>query len=117
MSRRARFRRERIAEALTCWQCRTLKAKADVQLLSLFIVNERTGILYAPAGPVAELGVYENHLQQWIPGAELRGEPAVSPFTAMLSARLNGKTQRYLLVEKRHFRHQDAALICGFRKF
>ena len=77
----------------------------------LFIINEHCKILYVTAGHAAELGVYENQLQQWVPGAQLRSGPEMGPFIAKLSARVGGKTQRYLLVEKRHFRHQDAAVI------
>lgn len=62
-------------------------------------------------GHAAKLRAYEDHLKRWIPGAELVTEPQLVPFVARLTARVGRKTQRYLLVEKRHLRHQDAAVI------
>lgn len=77
----------------------------------MFIINEQNIILYMPARKAAQLSVYEDHLQRWIRGAELVTGPETGPFIARVSARISGKTHRYLLVEKRHFRHQDAAVI------
>jgi hypothetical protein len=68
-------------------------------------------MLFMMAGQPAQLRPYGDHLKRWTKGAELVAEPETGPFTAQLSVRVGGKTQRYLLVEKRHFRHQDAAVI------
>jgi hypothetical protein len=66
---------------------------------------------YMSSGHAARLLAYEDHVNRWVPGAELVTEAQPTPFDAQLVARVGGKTQRYLLVEKRHFRHQDAAVI------
>jgi hypothetical protein len=68
-------------------------------------------MLYMSTGQATQLRAYEDHLKRWVPGAELVTEPQPTPFDAQLVARVGGKKQRYLLVEKRHFRHQDAAVI------
>lgn len=76
-----------------------------------FIINKQDKMLYMTARQAAQLRRYENHLQRWIRGADLVTGPETGPFIARLSARISGKPHRYLLVEKRHFRHQDAAVI------
>lgn len=62
-------------------------------------------------GHAARLRAYEDQFNRWVPRAELLTEAQPTPFVAQLVARVGGRTQRYLLVEKRHFRHQDAAVI------
>lgn len=66
---------------------------------------------YMSTGHAAQLRAYEEHFNRWAPGAELVTQPQTVPFVAQLIARIGGKPQRYLVVEKRHFRHQDAAVI------
>jgi hypothetical protein len=78
----------------------------------LFIINEQATLLYmSSTGHAARLRAYEDHFNRWVPGAELVTEPQPTPFDAQLIARVGGRKLRYLLVEKRHFRHQDAAVI------
>lgn len=60
----------------------------------------------------ADLHLYRAALDKWIPKAEIR--PPARPlerFDGVVAWRTAGQTIRYLLAVKRHFRHQDAAVI------
>jgi hypothetical protein len=62
--------------------------------------------------PTADLDLYRPALNQWMPKAEVR--PPAGPlgrFDGLLALRVAGKAVRYLIEEKRHFRHQDAAVV------
>jgi hypothetical protein len=66
----------------------------------------------ARPAPAADLDLYRPALDQWMPKAEVR--PPTGPlgrFDGLLALRVAGKVVRYLLEEKRHFRHQDAAVV------
>jgi hypothetical protein len=60
----------------------------------------------------ADLDVYRPALDKWMPKADVR--PPTAPlerFDGLLVLRVAGKVVRYLLEEKRHFRHEDAAVV------
>lgn len=62
--------------------------------------------------PAADLDLYRPTLDKWMPRAEVR--PAAGPlarFDGLLAVRIGGKAIRYLVEEKRHFRHLDAAVV------
>ena len=62
--------------------------------------------------PLKDLDQYRPALDKWMPKAEVR--PARGPlgrFDGVLALRVAGNAVRYLLEEKRHFRHQDAAVV------
>ena len=66
----------------------------------------------ATLAPLADVAPYRPAVEKWMPHAEIR--PGTGPFArfdALLTVRVAGKTVRYLIEEKRHFRHQDAAVI------
>lgn len=66
----------------------------------------------ARPAPAADLNLYRPALDQWLPRAEVRaGTGPLARFDGFLAIRLAGKAVRYLIEEKRHFRHQDAAVI------
>lgn len=60
----------------------------------------------------ADLDLYRPALDRWMPGAEVR-PPAVplARFDGLLAVRVAGRVVRYLIDEKRHLRHQDAAVV------
>lgn len=81
--------------------------------VSLFIINEHDILsnMARPARP-ADLDLYRPTLDKWMPRAEVR--PAAGPvarFDGLLAVRIGGKAIRYLVEEKRHFRHLDAAVV------
>jgi hypothetical protein len=66
----------------------------------------------ARPAPAADLDLYRPALDKWMPRAEVR--PPVGPlarFDGLLAVRIGGKAIRYLVEEKRHFRHLDAAVV------
>ncbi len=66
----------------------------------------------ARPAPAADLEVYRPTLAMWMPQAELAAPAEPLPhFDGLLSLRLDGKTIRYLVEERRHFRHLDAAIV------
>jgi hypothetical protein len=80
---------------------------------TLFIINERDSISnMARPARAAHLAPYRPTLDKWMPRAGVR--PPAGPlaaFDGLLAARIGGKTIRYLIEEKRHFRHLDAAVV------
>lgn len=83
-----------------------------VHYIRLFIINEHDIIVNMPRLAHPELDLYRGALETWIPKAQIR-LPAVplGRFDGTLAWRAAGKTIRYLVEVKRHFRHQDAAVI------
>jgi hypothetical protein len=79
----------------------------------LFINNEHDILLIMPRVATAtDLEEYRPKLQEWMPKAEVR--PPARPlhgFDGVITMRTAGKTVRYLVEEKRHFRHQDARVV------
>jgi hypothetical protein len=79
----------------------------------MFIINEHAMLSnMARPAPTADLDLYRPVLEQWVPKAEVR--PPAAPlerFDGLLAFRVAGKRVRYLLKEKRHFRHEDAAVV------
>ncbi|MDQ3169374.1 MAG: type IV toxin-antitoxin system AbiEi family antitoxin [Acidobacteriota bacterium] len=66
----------------------------------------------ARQGAAADFDRYRPALDRWLPKAAIR--PAAGPlarFDGLLALRVAGKPLRYLMEEKRHFRHLDAAII------
>ncbi len=60
----------------------------------------------------ADLEPYRPALERWLPKADVRRPPGtVATFDGLLVLRVAGKPVRYLIQEKRHFRHLDAAVI------
>jgi len=60
----------------------------------------------------ADLDLYRPALQKWMPKAKIRpGAGPLTGFDGILEARVAGKAVRYLIEEKRHLRHLDAAAI------
>jgi hypothetical protein len=60
----------------------------------------------------ADLDLYRPTLDKWMPRAEVR--PPARPlarFDGLLAVRVGGKAIRYLVEERRHFRHLDAAVV------
>jgi len=79
----------------------------------LFIINEHC-ILSNMARPAraAELDLYRPTLDKWIPAAAVkRAAGPLVRFDGILETRVANRAVRYLIEEKRHFRHQDAAVI------
>jgi hypothetical protein len=60
----------------------------------------------------ADLDLYRPAFDKWMPKAQIR-QPAkpLERFDGVVAWRIAGKTIRYLVEVKRHFRHQDAAVI------
>jgi hypothetical protein len=60
----------------------------------------------------ADLDLHRPALDKWMPNAELR-LPArpLARFDGVVTWRMAGRTIRYLVEVKRHFRHQDAAVV------
>src|SRR4051794_35534691 len=79
----------------------------------MFIISERAILSnMARPAPAADLDLYRPVLDKWMPKAEVR--PLARPlgrFDGVLAVRVGGKAVRYLVEEKRHFRHQDAAVV------
>ncbi len=79
----------------------------------MFIINERAIMSnMARPAPAADLALYRPTLDKWMPRAEVR--PPAGPlarFDGLLAVRVGGKAIRYLVEEKRHFRHLDAAVV------
>lgn len=66
----------------------------------------------ARPAPVADLDPYRPTLDKWMPRAEVRAPTGpLVPFDGLLAVRVGGKAIRYLVEEKRHFRHLDAAVV------
>ena len=66
----------------------------------------------ARPAPDADLELYRPALDKWAPKAEMR--PPTGPlarFDGILAVRVGNKAIRYLVEEKRHFRHFDAGVI------
>jgi hypothetical protein len=66
----------------------------------------------ARPAPTADLDLYRPALDKWMPRIEVR--PPTGPlarFDGLLAVRIGGKAVRYLVEEKRHFRHLDAAIV------
>lgn len=62
--------------------------------------------------PAADLDLYRPALDKWMPKADVRRPTAqLAKFDGLLTLRVAGKRVRYLLEEKRHFRHEDAAVV------
>lgn len=79
----------------------------------MFIINEHDSMRnMARPALAADLDLYRPTLDKWMPTAEVR-PPAgpLAPFDGLLAVRIGGKTIRYLVEEKRHFRHLDAAVV------
>lgn len=79
----------------------------------MFIINEQSIIPnMARRGAPGDLHQYRPALEAWLPKAVVR--PAVGPlarFDGLLTLRVAGKAVRYLVEEKRHFRHLDAPVV------
>ena len=78
-----------------------------------FIINEHDIVpnMTRPA-QTADLEPYRPALERWLPKAEVRRPPGtVATFDGLLVLRVAGRPVRYLIEEKRHFRHLDAAVI------
>lgn len=88
-------------------------AATGVHQLTSFIINEHSIIVNMERPTQAvDLDLYRPVLGKWMPRAEVRENTAPhGGFDGLLAARVAGKTVRYLFEEKRHFRHQDAAVI------
>lgn len=87
--------------------------RRSVHNFMLFIINEHCIISNMPRpARAAELDLYRPALDKWIPTATVAraAEPLVR-FDGLLEARVGNRAVRYLIEEKRHFRHQDAAVI------
>lgn len=66
----------------------------------------------ARPAPAADLDLYRDALQKWMPRAEVRLPPDhLARFDGVVAVRIGGKAIRYLVEEKRHFRHLDAAVV------
>lgn len=66
----------------------------------------------ARPAPVADLDPYRPTLDKWMPRAEVRTTAGpLARFDGHLAFRVGGKAVRYLVEEKRHFRHLDAAVV------
>jgi hypothetical protein len=79
----------------------------------LFIINEHEIIAnMARPAQAADLDLYRPAFDKWMPKAQIR-QPAkpLERFDGVVAWRIAGKTIRYLVEVKRHFRHQDAAVI------
>lgn len=66
----------------------------------------------ARSTPAGDLDQYRPMLDTWMPKAEVH--PPAGPlahFDGLLTVRIGGKALRYLVEEKRHFRHLDAAVV------
>ncbi len=62
----------------------------------------------------AALEIYRDAIETWLPRATFRVPPArLAGADGVLTWRTAGRTTRYLVVEKRHFRHLDAAVIAA----
>lgn len=62
--------------------------------------------------PAADFEAYRPTLDKWMPRAELAAPDGRLPhFDGLLALRVGGQTIRYLVEEKRHFRHLDAAVV------
>ncbi|HTV00224.1 MAG TPA: hypothetical protein VMF13_06795 [Luteitalea sp.] len=62
--------------------------------------------------PAADFEVYRPTLDKWMPRAEMAAPDGGLPhFDGLLALRVGGQTIRYLVEEKRHFRHLDAAVV------
>jgi hypothetical protein len=60
----------------------------------------------------ADLDLYRPTLDKWMPRAEVRPPTdALERFDGLLAVRVGGKAVRYLVEEKRHFRHLDAVVV------
>jgi hypothetical protein len=83
------------------------------QVFALFIINERAIILnMARPTATADLDLYRTALLKWMPRAEVRPlDGPLAGFDGLLVVRVGGKAVRYLVKEKRHFRHLDAAVV------
>ena len=78
----------------------------------MFIINEHAILSnMARPAPAADLDLYRPALDKWMPKAEVRPPAGLGRFDGLLALRVAGKAVRYLLEEKRHFRHQDAAVV------
>jgi hypothetical protein len=79
----------------------------------MFIINERAILSnMARPDPAVHLNLYRPALDKWMPHAHLR--PLAGPlarFDGLVAVRVAGRVLRYLAEEKRHFRHQDAAVV------
>ena len=78
----------------------------------MFIINEHDIISNVIRPALANLDPYRPALDKWMPKAVVR--PPAGPlarFDGLLTVRVAGKAVRYLVEEKRHFRHQDAAVV------
>src|SRR5687767_2116420 len=78
-----------------------------VYYLLLFINNEQAIISnMARPGVPTDLRLYRPTLDEWIPRAAVRhADRTLARFDGLLTLRVDGKTVRYLIEEKRHFRH------------
>jgi hypothetical protein len=81
----------------------------------LFIINEQANILnMARTAPTAYPDAYQAAIQKWMPKAEIRLAPRrLARFDGVVRWRTALGAIRYLVEEKRHFRHQDVAVIAG----
>jgi hypothetical protein len=79
----------------------------------LFIINEHAIISNVARPEVApDLDLYRPALQKWLPGGEIRATAkALARFDGTLTWNTPNGRLRYLIAEKRHFRHQDAGVI------
>jgi hypothetical protein len=84
-----------------------------VHIILLFIINEHAIFTNVKRPALAaDLGAYRHMLQKWMPKAEVRPAAALlDRLDGVITVRTGGKTIRYLVEEKRHFRHQDAAVV------
>jgi hypothetical protein len=58
-----------------------------------------------------DLEVYRPALDKWMPRAELATPGPLPHFDGLLALRVDGRTIRYLVDAKRHFRYLDAAVV------
>src|SRR5262245_46130504 len=86
---------------------------ADVQNVCLFINNEHANIPnVARPEPTTDLGLYWHAVQKWLPTAEIRLPGKVlARFDGIVTWKTADGQLRYLVEEKRHFRHQDVGVV------
>src|SRR5215207_1403257 len=105
------------------WRLRTAAARFDaepqrrpawtVHIEFLFIINEHA-IIPNMARPeiTPALDLYRPALQKWMPKAEIRTpEKALARFDGIVTWKTREGHLRYLVEEKRHFRHQDVGVV------
>jgi hypothetical protein len=80
----------------------------------LFIINEQGIILNMLGRRTQPLDAYKGMLDRWFPGAELRFDTGPDlGRDGLLLWRAAGRQHRYLLLEKCHFKHLDAAVVAN----